>query len=259
MTSQPDWDVRVAQLPSVSLEELDATAAMLTRMDRKYVVEPGHGAEVLDSLDVPLKVLEIDGRRSFRYESVYYDTEDLQMYRDAAHRRPRRTKVRTRRYVDTGGVAIEVKERSASGSTVKTRMFLEEGLDVTDGLTAEAVAFVDGFPRLAGTASTLRPSLTTTYHRTTLVTPEGRVTVDTGVAAHDAEGRSVSYDHRLIVETKVDRHAGAVDRALWARGIRPARVSKYCTSMAALRPDLPANRWARTLRRHVDGVAALAS
>lgn len=257
MTAPDAWEAHVAQLPPVTLDELDATAAMLTRVDRKYLVEPARWAEVMESLDLPLRVLQIDGRRSFRYESVYFDTADLRMYRDAAHRRPRRTKVRTRRYVDTGGLAIEVKERSASGSTVKTRMFLEEGA-TGDRLTPEAAAFVDGFPRLTGLGATLRPSLTTTYRRTTLVTPDGRLTVDSGVAARDAESRSVSYDDRLIVETKVERHAGEVDRALWARGIRPARVSKYCTSMAALRPDLPANRWARTLRRHVDGVAALA-
>ncbi|WNM24317.1 VTC domain-containing protein [Demequina capsici] len=255
MTLVTPWEAYVGTLPAISLEQIETTAAMLTRVDRKYVVEPGHWAEVVASLDVPVQVLEIDGRRSFRYESVYLDTDDLQMYRDAARRRPRRTKVRTRHYLDTGASAIEVKERSASGSTVKSRLFLDSRPDVAEGLTSEALDFVGGFPRLADVAASLRPSLTTTYVRTTLVTPDGRVTVDAGVEAHDVDGRSIAYDHRLIVETKVSHHAGAVDRTLWARGIRPARVSKYCTSMAALRPDLPSNRWARTLRRHVDAPA----
>ncbi|WP_062200182.1 VTC domain-containing protein [Demequina salsinemoris] len=258
MTVATPWEAYLGTLPSIGLEEIEDRAAMLTRVDRKYVVEPGHWAEVVASLDVPVEVLEIDGLREFRYESVYFDTDDLQMYRDAARRRPRRTKVRTRRYVDTGTAAIEVKERNAAGATVKSRLFLDSLPEAGTGLSDEAADFVGGFPRLAEVASSLRPSLTTSYLRTTLVTPDGRVTVDSGVEAHDEAGRSMAYDHRLIVETKVSHHAGAVDRALWARGIRPTRVSKYCTSMAALRPDLPANRWARTLRRHVDGTAALA-
>ncbi len=253
------WESQIATLDSIGLDELEETAAMLTRVDRKYLIEPGVWAEVVSSLHDSVRVLEIDGRRAFRYESVYYDTDDLRMYREAAHRRPRRTKVRTRRYLDTGISAIEVKQREASGATVKSRRMLDELPDLSGGLTSEALDFVEEFPRLASVAGVLRPSLTTNYLRTTLVTPEGRVTVDTDVAAHDPAGNSVAYDERLIVETKVTRHAGEVDRALWARGIRPERVSKYCTSMAALRPDLPANRWARTLRRHVDGAAALAS
>ena len=41
-----------------------------------------------------------------------------------------------------------------------------------------------------------------------------------------------------------------VDRLLWQRGTRPARISKYATGLAALRPDLPDVPWRRTLRRH---------
>jgi hypothetical protein len=32
--------------------------------------------------------------------------------------------------------------------------------------------------------------------------------------------------------------AGDIDRSLWAGGIRPVRLSKYATSMAALRPPI---------------------
>ena len=69
------------------------------------------------------------------------------------------------------------------------------------------------------------------------------------------------FEVQFIVETKCEHHAGEMDRALWALGVRPSRVSKYCTSLAALNPDLPSNRWARTLRRHLDSPieAALAA
>ena len=54
---------------------------------------------------------------------------------------------------------------------------------------------------------------------------------------------------RVVLETKSGSAAGPLDRHLWAHGIRPSRISKFATGMAALRPELPANRWHRTLRR----------
>ncbi len=106
---------------------------------------------------------------------------------------------------------------------------------------------------------TLSEVLTTSYERVTLVTDDARVTVDRHVAAIDVDGRQMNYGDLLIVETKSTGGAGAVDRALWAAGIRPARISKYCTSLAALRPELPSNRWSRSLRRHVPAAAPAAA
>ena len=54
----------------------------------------------------------------------------------------------------------------------------------------------------------------------------------------------------VVVETKSAGSASAMDRLLWSHGVRPTRISKYATGLAALDPDLPHNRWSRTLRRH---------
>lgn len=55
-----------------------------------------------------------------------------------------------------------------------------------------------------------------------------------------------------LVETKTAGPPCAVDRALWRLGYRPVTISKYCTGLAALAPELPANKWNRVLRRHFD-------
>ena len=253
------WPELVERLEPVSLAELDAAAALQTRTDRKYVVAPATWAIALAGLERTPRVLEMGGLRAFRYESVYFDTPDLDSFRDAARRRPRRYKVRTRHYVETGSRAIEVKLRSRSGLTVKHREWLSpESIQGSAGpyLPAAARAFVAGFGETAPAVGVLRESLSTSYSRTTLLMHDARVTVDADVRGRDAAGSQVSFSAGpsgpvLIVETKSTSRAGDVDRALWALGIRPARVSKYCTSLAALRPELPANRWARTLRRHV--------
>ena len=251
------WLDTVHSLPALTLDEVNEKAALQTRVDRKYVVQPQAWGNVLASLDGALSVLEIDGRRVFRYSSTYYDTSELDSFRDAARGRPHRYKVRTRHYLDTGSRAIEVKTRSASGATAKSRQWLEPGVPEGGGLLPpDAATFVEGFERIGNKARTLTEVLTTSYERVTLVTADARVTVDRRIAAADRTGRHLDYGDLLIVETKSAGGAGAVDRALWASRIRPARISKYCTSLAALHPDLPSNRWSRSIRRYVPTAAA---
>ncbi|WP_430867899.1 polyphosphate polymerase domain-containing protein [Demequina aurantiaca] len=251
LTMAPAWADTVAALEPISLEELNTEAALQTRVDRKYIVPVERWSEVFASLGGDFRILEQDGRRGFGYESDYYDTPGLAAYYDAAHRRPRRYKVRTRHYLDSGLSAIEVKLRSARGETVKHREWLPTESARATQLSFESRTFVGSFAEIANEVGELSRVLTTSYERTTLVGGDARVTIDSGVSATGADGRTTGFGDALIVETKSASRAGSVDRALWAHGIRPVRVSKYCTSLAALQPELPSNRWARTLRRHI--------
>ncbi|BDZ62541.1 hypothetical protein GCM10025873_23320 [Demequina sediminis] len=129
------WEERLADLPSVALAQLESEAALLTRVDRKYIVAPAVWADVMAAIPA-MRALEIDGARDFGYSSIYFDTPELESYAAAAHRRPSRYKVRIREYLDTGGRSIEVKLRSAKGETVKHREWLPEGRRATGGSTA---------------------------------------------------------------------------------------------------------------------------
>ena len=249
-TASEAWHLRLAVLPAIGLEELDAQAALQTRVDRKYIVDPVTWSSVMAGLD-GARALDMGHVRAFRYASVYYDTPELHSYTAAARRRPSRIKVRTREYVDSGARAIEVKLRSAKGETVKHRAWLGDDALAEGALAGEAREFVASFAAVGTAVDSLAPVLRTAYERSTLVTPDGRITIDRAVTGTTVEGEAVDFGDWLIVETKAVLRAGAVDRALWARGVRPSRVSKYCTTLAALRPELPANRWARTLRRHL--------
>ncbi len=66
-------------------------------------------------------MLEIEGLRCFRYESVYFDTPDLAAYHQAATGRQNKFKVRTRTYVDSAECVLEVKTRGGRGETIKER------------------------------------------------------------------------------------------------------------------------------------------
>lgn len=236
-------------LPVVTLDQMNELAELMTRADRKYIVEEGLVARLLCDNAHRLAMLEVDGRRQFRYESVYFDTPGLGLYRAAATGRRRRFKVRTRVYADSGLTMLEVKTKDDRGSTVKHRLDYE--FDDRQRLTDAAHRFIDECVGESDAARTLVPALVTTYLRSTLVDGAAgtRITIDREVVCTDDRGLAVEFD-QVIVETKSTAAASPVDRWLWQQASRPARMSKYCTAMAALRPELPANRWHRTLSRH---------
>ncbi|MEA5119617.1 MAG: polyphosphate polymerase domain-containing protein [Propionicimonas sp.] len=238
---------------SVGLDELVSEAELLTRVDRKYVLRLDEALGLLDHLDPRTRVLTIDGRRRFHYESVYFDTPDLVSYRQAATGRRRRFKVRTRSYLDSRQAFLEVKARGPREVTVKERI----GYDMAarDHLTQTGRDYtartLSGQGLDAGLADELAPALTTRYTRATLLPPETgvRVTIDTDLAWSDGE-RELGIPDLVIVETKAGSRPSGIDRLLWRLGHRPDSVSKYGTCLAALRDDLPSNKWARILRHH---------
>jgi len=232
----------------VSLAELVDKAELQTRVDRKYVLSIADARALLGRFDPSTRVLEIDGERQFRYQSVYFDTPDLVSYRLAALRRRRRFKIRTRSYLDSASCWLEVKTEGGRGGTVKSRLPYQPGDRDT---VAPGRLFINGLLGDYGALS-FAPTLITRYHRSTYYLPAGhsRATLDVDLDWEDADGRRLHLPHIAVVETKTSRGASAIDRLLWASGHRPTAISKYATGLAALRPELPAAPWRRTMRRH---------
>ncbi|GAA2639744.1 polyphosphate polymerase domain-containing protein [Streptomyces vastus] len=246
-------DPVVAALRPIGLDELVERAGLLTRLDRKYMLPVADLPFVLGGLDDDVRVLEMGvGQREFGYRSVYFDTPAMDGYLAAARRRRRRFKLRIRSYLDSGQHFFEIKTRGPRGTTVKQRIPYEGDFRRLGG---EARAYADTVLAEAGINSggfRFVPTLTTFYRRTTLFFPDtgSRLTVDTGLTWTLPDGTALRTDDRAIVETKSGRAGSGADRLLWSLGHRPCPVSKYGTGLAALRPELPANRWLPVLRRH---------
>ncbi|WP_336660142.1 polyphosphate polymerase domain-containing protein [Leucobacter sp. USHLN153] len=238
-------------LRPVSLEELVAEAALLTRVDRKYLLPLGAAARVLAELDESTRVLEIDGRRSFAYDSVYFDTSERTSYRLTAQRRRRRFKLRTRSYLDTGGAYLELKTKSGRGATVKERFpctaDARARLDRQQRSRVEMMLAERGHdPELV---PRLQPALVSRYRRTTLLLGDGsRATIDAELQWSDPAGRAIALPSYAIIESKSTGGPSPLDRSLWRSGQRPSGISKFGTGTAALYPELPGNKWARALR-----------
>lgn len=248
-TSIPSATCMLDALPAVSLPELQAEAAFLTRADRKYLLPANSLAGLLAGLDDSVRALEIGGRREFLYTSPYFDDDAMTAFFRASRGRPDRFKIRTRLYNDTGDCHLEVKVRDRRGRTVKRRIAHDPVL-LTD-LSRDERSWLRDVPEVAPCAELLRHCLTTRYVRFTLVLPggEGRVTVDQNVIFALPTGVGVSVGSLAIVETKGPGRPSVVDRALWRHGYRPLPLSKFALGLSLLRPKLPANRWHRTRSR----------
>lgn len=244
--------MQLGDLRPIGLDELSHQVALQTRVDRKYVLHPGQLERLIARVAGDARILDIDGRRTFDYRSIYFDTPAFDSYLGAARRRSDRFKVRIRCYLDSTTPSpcwVEVKLRNRRGQTVKHRHPHDPAS--LDELVPTSLSFVASFPRLRDLAHQLDPMITTGYRRSTLVVGSTRVTIDVDVAASAGDGRAVTLGGDVIVETKSTRSPGVVDRALWDLGIRPSTISKFAIGAASLFPELPANKWTRTLRDHV--------
>ncbi|MEU1673457.1 polyphosphate polymerase domain-containing protein [Streptomyces roseifaciens] len=248
----------------IPLAEVNARAELMARFDRSYLVPAETFLSIAARLTDPrrpggpFRALTIDGRRAFRYHSVYYDTPGLRSFHDHRQGRRLRFKVRERVYQDTGERQFEVKLKGRRGDTVKHRRPLA-GTDTP--LDADYRAFLaETLQRAYGIDSPaiLQPSLSTDYLRATFVADGERITCDAGLVCDDLRagagaGAGAGYRVRcdaglVLVETKTAGHLTDADRLLHACGVRPAVFTKYCGALAALRPALPANRWRRAAR-----------
>lgn len=239
-----------AELRPIELAELVSEAQLMTRIDRKYLLPVHDAMRALESLPSGARVLEIAGRRRLAYDSVYFDTAGHDAYRLTAQRRRHRFKVRTRRYLDTGTCFLEAKTKDGRGRTVKQR--IAYAVEDARNLTPEGREFVgrilaaDG--HRAETVAGLTAGTTSRYRRTTLLLPGGsRATIDTDLLWCDGSGARVALTDHVIIESKSAGRRSELDSALWRSGHRPCSISKFGTGTAALHPELPRNKWARTL------------
>ena len=72
---------QAARFAPIGLDELNARAALLSRVDNKYIIDAPAVSALFERLEDDFLVLEIDGRRLFTYHTVYFDSEELDLYR----------------------------------------------------------------------------------------------------------------------------------------------------------------------------------
>ena len=104
----------------VKLEEMDRVS-LLDRMDTKYVINANDLGKFLLLLSDSYLILEIDGRRQFSYDTLYYDTSGADMFLSHVRGKLNRYKVRKRVYVESDLTFLEVKYKMAHNRGFQTK------------------------------------------------------------------------------------------------------------------------------------------
>lgn len=246
----PDRGDITAGLGSITLEEMDSVK-LLNRIDTKYLTDAATLALILrDAAAAGYRALETRGSKVSSYDSVYFDTPELGMFLDHRNKRLVRQKVRTREYVASGDVFLEVKRKNNHGRTKKKRT----------PVPLEAFEDFRGFVRACEyleahsdySASELSPSLETVFNRITLVNPAKteRVTVDSHLRfVNKRNGREASLQDGVVIELKQDgRATSTMKRILLDRRVKPFRISKYCIGITLTDPSARPGRFKEKVR-----------
>lgn len=222
-------------------------AALMRRVDTKFVFPARILPSLLPDLRVDYNVLEVDGVRVQHYQTVYYDTPDFQLYRQHHNGARDRFKLRVRSYLDSEADFLEVKRKDNRNCTHKTR--LQTGAEVIVPSPRVDSFLQSNFPW--GEAALVR-KITNRFYRITLLSKseQERLTLDLDLRFMCPAG-AFSLPGVAIAEVKQPRFS--VDSAFMAAmrkaGYRPIRFSKYCVGVALAYPQVKRNAFKPLLRQ----------
>ena len=238
------------KLESITLAEMD-TIKLMNRVDTKYLTDESHLKDILgDAAKVGYRILEIEGERISLYDSVYYDTDALKMFRDHHNRRLVRQKVRTREYVNSGDAFLEIKKKNNKGRTNKKRIPIPQEEMMDFHRNQEACGFLANKSWFH--VDEIRPVLETSFSRMTLVNSSKteRLTIDINLYFHNYRTEySSNLQDAVIIELKQDGRADSLmKRILLDHRVKPMRLSKYCIAVTLTDPNARSGRFKRKVR-----------
>ncbi len=239
----------------ISLDEMDAIRLM-NRIDTKYLTNEAKLVGILeDAAARGYRIFVTEGKDHGSmgvspYDSLYFDTGDLQMFRRHHDRRLTRQKVRTRIYLESQMAFLEIKRKNNHGRTKKDRIEIDPSLfdDFRgDEATCTYLASHSNYSR-----DIVMPALETSFDRITLVNraKTERLTIDTSLFFRNRRsGNTAGLGNAVIIELKQSGHADSeMKNILLERRVKPIRVSKYCVGITLTDPSVKSNLFKSKIR-----------
>ena len=259
-TFAPNWRIRNSEMQDIahivqsfepiSLAQMESVKLM-NRIDTKYVVPISVLPLILEDAKADYYVQEIDGKRIATYDTMYYDTEGLDMYIRHHDRQLVRQKIRVRQYVDSDLTFLEIKRKNNKGRTKKKRISVP-GFDIhgeTFGNSKHSLWSVADYIEAKSRYvwSELSPKLRTLFHRITLVNKAKteRLTIDMNLVWDNmVSGEKKTYRELVIIELKRDgNQPSKMTHIMLDHRIHPFKISKYCIGTALTTPGIKKNRF----------------
>lgn len=212
---------------------------LMNRTDTKFVVNRKLFNQILPDLAKGYKVLEIDNHRLASYKTLYYDTENFQLFNDHHNGKGDRFKIRIRNYVESNLYFLEIK-RKFKGRTDKKRIKVA---DFELELTPESNSYIR---KIINSDVQVKPKLWNSFQRITLVnkTEVERLTLDLNLT-FEWNNRTRSFEHIVVAELKQENvnRKSLFYTLMKENGVRPNSMSKYCIGGVTLNPELKTNNF----------------
>lgn len=227
------------QFDSISLAEMDRVALM-DRIDTKYVFHLNELTTFLSEIKNKYAVLEINNNRISKYESLYFDTPNFDLYHFHQRGKFNRFKFRIRKYVESNLLFFEVKFKNNKGRTKKNRIVNQDFSMTSNNQLSEFLIKYSHYSE-----KDLEQKIWVNYSRITLVNKEieERVTLDLDLTFIDGN-HSESMNQFVVAEVKQNKstHSAFVEM-MHKNHIREGSVSKYCLGIMNLFPEMKANNF----------------
>lgn len=221
---------------AISLTEMDTKmwSIGLDRMENKYVIHSSYLEKFLKELQEDYVALEIKDLREFKYHNVYFDTKDHKFFHEHGNWYNLRTKLRTRKYVDSKIAFFEYKQRYYEN----IRKFkFDIKLSKHGKFTGRMRRFTEKLYQSIYQKSItdpISPSLSTEYIRFTLCSKKNdeRITFDSKVTFKDLrnkKARPYILPDIILVESKSGNevhHTEKIFEKMWIKKMN--WISKYC-------------------------------
>lgn len=228
----------------ISLSEMESVALM-NRTDTKFVFRFDQLAEFLKEISGDYRILDINGIRASKYETLYFDTPDFKMYMAHHRRKPSRYKIRHRIYVDSNLHFFEIKFKNNKGRTIKSRIKRKETDLIIEGKAEQFLNEKTNF-----SAPNLFPKLWSNCSRITLVNrfSKERLTLDIDLQfKNDFHEKNLS--NVVIAEVKQEKLSPSPFIKLMKKnGVRSGSISKYCFGVVFLYDQIKKNNFKPNLQ-----------
>ena len=240
----PELNNALNQLTPISLKELDRVK-LQDRTDTKFVFNANLLPIILNEISDFYSILEIDGKRTNSYKTLYFDTKNLKSYLQHHNGKANRIKVRFRKYIESDLNFLEVKYKNNKGRTIKAR---SKVTSIEKELTEFSKKFIHQNSYAFFNKEDVVPVLWNNFTRLTLAhkTLNERLTIDLNLGFESFNDNTTkNINHIIIAEVKQEKASVNSDfiRVIRKQHIRKSSMSKYCVGTALLNENLKQNNF----------------
>ena len=210
-------------MKTIHLEEAKSVKLM-TRFDAKYVITYAHYYDFMNLIQDDFKVVQENDTTLFKYYTVYFDTNGLDILKAHRAKTPHRQKIRIREY-STGEKLLEIKDKNYH-VTKKTRIPVKSYELNGEKQWVSENSMYD--------TKNLKKSLSTEFNRMTLVSNDKtiRITIDFNLKTHNfMNGNDWKFDFVIVEIKKPSDEKTMPEIALEKIGCVQQGFSKYNVGM----------------------------